>query len=65
MISVNDGEETRYPLPIIQGEKYFTHCQGFVYEAIEVRNCIEKGLNNILLNYDILVLLHFIIFFLI
>ncbi|CAH1392778.1 unnamed protein product [Nezara viridula] len=43
-ISVNDGEEKIFPLPPVEGENYFGCSQGLVYEAIEVRNCINKGL---------------------
>ncbi|CAH1392779.1 unnamed protein product [Nezara viridula] len=44
VISVNNGEKIRYALPVIERKQYFTHSQGLVYEATEVRNCIEKGL---------------------
>ncbi|XP_066900763.1 trans-1,2-dihydrobenzene-1,2-diol dehydrogenase-like [Halyomorpha halys] len=44
VISVNDGEEKIFPLPTIPGETCMTHSEGLVYEAMEVRDCIMKGL---------------------
>ncbi|XP_014283666.1 trans-1,2-dihydrobenzene-1,2-diol dehydrogenase [Halyomorpha halys] len=44
VISMNNGPETRFPLPAVENEKYFMNSQGLVYEAIEVRDCIMKGL---------------------
>lgn len=43
VISVNE-EEKLFPLPAVDKKLCFTNSEGLVYEAIEVQNCIKKGL---------------------
>ncbi|XP_014274426.1 trans-1,2-dihydrobenzene-1,2-diol dehydrogenase [Halyomorpha halys] len=43
-LSINDDEELKFPLPDVKYEPYFGGSAGLVYEAIEVRNCLQKGL---------------------